>query len=67
MSELGLTGYNGTNPIELFAKGPHEGPHHPPREYFECDTCGFYSTTKRCTCPRSKELCTDIEKLMPAL
>ena len=55
MSELGLTGYNGTNPIKLFESHGcvrTEGVHHPPIDYFECVTCGFYSTTKPCKCPQ---------------
>ena len=54
MSELGLTGYNGTNPIKLFEShgcARTEGVHHPPIDYFECVTCGFYSTVKTCKCP----------------
>ena len=55
MSELGLTGYNGTNPIELF--GTYKkgflvtGSHKASGDYFECGVCGFYSTKKRCNCP----------------
>jgi len=33
--------------LELMA---HGGVHVPPKEHFECETCGFYSTCKRCGC-----------------
>ena len=76
MSEYGMTGFKGTNPIAVFecykdgyseddilsamenGHNPyyrevvkHGGVKHPSSVYFECDTCGFYSTTKKCNCP----------------
>ena len=29
----------------------HEVP--PPRQHFECETCGYYSLTRECTCVKS--------------
>ena len=28
----------------------HGGVQKPPKEHFECGTCGFYSVTRKCSC-----------------
>jgi hypothetical protein len=51
MCEQGMSGYHGTNPLKVLHDPGVKFPR-PPPDYFECDTCGFYSLTRKCFCIR---------------
>ena len=54
MCEQGMSGYQGTNPLKVL-QGSNVKFQSPPRDYFECGKCGFYSLTRKCLCIRDND------------
>jgi hypothetical protein len=51
MCELGMVD---ANPVKVL-QDPNVKFPRPPPDYFECDTCGFYSLTRKCLCIRDSD------------